>query len=138
MKIAQVFRSLLGFFLPCMLVFSACSTTVVSTTTSTQVAGTTTIPSGNVRVLFDALIKESIALAVTLNSSDTAGAERHLSDIDAIWIALEPQVKNLGDQTLGDIRRMIDLMHDAVDRNIPADADKAVKFLLLLSDGVPA
>ena len=138
MKISQVFRGLLGFFLPYMLVLSACSTTVVSTTTSTQVAGTTTIPSGNVRALFDALIKESIALAVSLNSSDTAGAVQHLTDIDAIWIALEPQVKNFGDQTLGDMRRMIDLMHVAVDRNIPADADKAVRFLLLLSDAVTA
>ena len=72
-----------------------------------------------------------------MNKADSAGARRHLANIDAIWIAMQPLAQVLGDQTLEDLQRMIDLVHTAVERNRPADGDKALRFLLLLDESIP-
>lgn len=116
---------------------ASCATTVIDTVATTVVASPTTIPSGSVRQLFDRLVSEVTNLGSAMNKADNAGAKQHLANIEAIWIAMQPLAAALGDQTLEDLQRMIDLAHTAVVRNRPADGDKALKFLLLIDGSIP-
>lgn len=119
------------------LFLSSCATKVIDTVATSVVVAPTTIPSGSVRQLFDQVVAETTELGIAMNKADSAGARRHLANIDAIWIAMQPLAQDLGDQTLEDLQRMIDLVHTAVERNRPADGDKALRFLLLLDESIP-
>ena len=119
------------------LLLSSCATKVIDTVATSVVVTPTTIPSGSVRQLFDQVVAETTELGIAMNKADSAGARRHLANIDAIWIAMQPLAQVLGDQTLEDLQRMIDLVHTAVERNRPADGDKALRFLLLLDESIP-
>ena len=119
------------------LFLSSCATRVIDTVATSVVVAPTTIPSGSVRQLFDAIIAETTELGIALNKADSAGARQHLASIDAIWVAMRPLAQDLGDQTFEDLQRMIDLVHTAVERNRPADGDKALRFLLLLDESIP-
>ena len=116
---------------------TSCATKIIDTVATSIVVSDTTIPSGSMRQLFEALVAETTELGIALNKSDTAGAKQHLASIDAIWVTLQPIAQTLGDQTLDDLQRMIDLVHTAVVRNRPADGDKALKFLILLDESIP-
>ena len=116
---------------------TSCATKIIDTVATSIVVSDTTIPSGSMRQLFEALVAETTELGIGLNKSDTAGAKQHLANIDSLWVALRPLAQTLGDQTLEDLQRMIDLVHTAVVRNRPADGDKALKFLLLLDESIP-
>ncbi len=119
------------------MLLSSCATKVIDTVATSVVVAPTTIPSGSVRQLFDAVIAETTELGIAMNKADSAGARQHLANIDAIWAVLRPLAQDLGDQTLADLQRMINLVHTAVERNRPADGDKALKFLLLLDESIP-
>lgn len=116
---------------------SSCATKVIDSVATSLDVAPTTIPSGSARQLFDAVVAEATELGIAMNKADTAGARRHLANIDAIWVALRPLAQDLGDQTLEDLQRMIDLLQTAVERNRPADGDKALRFLLLLDESIP-
>jgi len=136
----RLYRANLAFCAICVtgtLFLSSCATKVIDTVATSVVVAPTTIPSGSVRQLFDAVVAETTELGIALNKADSAGARQRLANIDAIWIVLQPLAQDLGDQTLEDLQRMINLVHTAVVRNRPADGDKALKFLLLLDESIP-
>ena len=119
------------------LFLSSCATRVIDTVATSVVVAPATIPSGSVRQLFDQVVAETTKLGIAMNKADTAGARQRLASIDSIWVAMQPLAQDLGDQTLEDLQRMIDLVHTSVERNRPADADKALRFLLLLEESMP-
>jgi hypothetical protein len=65
-------------------------------------------------------------------------ARQQVSDAEAIWIALEPQLRDAGIDVVEDLDRMVELMQTAVDRKRPADADKAYRFISLIAQEIPA
>ena len=137
MRFYRASLTLCAFCVTGALLLSSCATIVIDTVATSVVVAPTTIPSGSVRQLFDQVVAETTELGIAMNKADSAGARRHLANIDAIWIAMQPLVQDLGDQTLEDLQRMIDLVHTAVERNRPADGDKALRFLLLLDESIP-
>jgi len=140
----------------CFVVLSAggCATQVieskVSTTVTDTVTGDDTDPAGNdtdlagddsdlsgadLDELVTVLQVEMSALSRAVLDSDEAAARAHLDRINQAWVYAEPLIVakfgELADQITYDLRRVVELARSAVERNRPADADKAVSFLRL-------
>lgn len=112
---------------------SACSTTIVDTSpTTTLVPPTTVIPSGTTTELFNQLQSTIGELSKSISDSDRAMAKVKLAEIEEIWKVLQPQIAERGDQFIQDMQRIIDLAISSIERNRPADADKALRFLSLV------
>lgn len=119
----------------CCLALASCATTIVDTApTTTATATTTTIPSGSTIDLMAELQDRLNQLSVATFAQDKPKAKAILSDIEAVWIALEPRATADGDQLVADLQRIIDLARTSVVRNRPAEADKASRFMQLLVD----
>jgi len=75
------------------------------------------------------------ALSRAVFDDDRDEARVHLDRINEAWSFAEPlivaQFGELADQLTYDLRRVVELARSAVDRNRPADADKATSFLRL-------
>ncbi|MEY3467591.1 MAG: hypothetical protein RL532_898 [Actinomycetota bacterium] len=121
-------------------VSSGCATEVLQAPTSSAVelATTTLAPSlegAPLDELTAVLREETLALSEALFASDTVMARTHLSRINEAWSFAEPQIAakfgEFADQLIYDLQRVIELARSAVDRNRPADASKATKFLEL-------
>ena len=115
---------------------SACGATTYddSRVTTSAAPTTTTLPSGTTTELLQRLADELDGLSTLIgpradNETVPDGNKRaRLAEITALWTAAEPVMSADdpdGAETLG---RMIDLATLAVERNRPADADKAAKF----------
>jgi hypothetical protein len=119
----------------CSLALASCATTIVeSSPTTTVTATTTTIPSGDLDELTDELQDRLVQLSAATFAQDKPKAKSILADIEAIWIALEPQATEKSDQLVDDLTRIVDLARTSVVRNRPAEADKAARFMQLLVD----
>jgi hypothetical protein len=121
-------------------VSSGCATEVLQAPTSSavEIATTTLAPSlegASLDELTAVLRDETLALSEALFASDTVMARAHLSRINEAWSFAEPQIAakfgEFADQLIYDLQRVIELARSAVERNRPADADKAAKFLEL-------
>ncbi|MEY3618461.1 MAG: hypothetical protein RL726_1159 [Actinomycetota bacterium] len=111
----------------------ACAPTTYETSaTTTVVAATTTIPSGPASELLprlrDTMLTLSSYIGPNASGSTTSGKNEVLADIQALWAAAETEVTALSAESAESIGRMVDLARTAVERNRPADADKAAKF----------
>jgi hypothetical protein len=75
------------------------------------------------------------ALSRAVFDDDRDEARVHLDRINKAWSFAEPlivaQFGELADQLTYDLRRVVELARSAVERNRPADADKATSFLRL-------
>ena len=127
-------RALLPLMIATSTVLSSCGATVYdeSLAASTTVAPTTTEPVGTVD---DLLIRLSTAMGSlsTLIGPDQsgktpAGRGEQIALIEAIWSAVENEVMDLDPAAADSLERMVALAQTAVERNRPADADKAARF----------
>lgn len=127
-------RALLPLMIATSAVLSSCGATVYdeSLAASTTVAPTTTEPVGTVD---DLLIRLSTAMGSlsTLIGPDQsgktpAGRGEQIALIEAIWSAVENEVMDLDPAAADSLERMVALAQTAVERNRPADADKAARF----------
>lgn len=115
------------------LALSACATTIIDTApTTTLVAPTTVVPSGTAEELFPLLQRTIAELSKAISDSNGGVAKTKLAEIREIWKVLQPQITERGDQFVQDLQRIIDLALSSVERNRPADADKALRFLTLV------
>lgn len=110
-----------------------CAPTTYETSASTTVvAATTTIPTGPVDELLPRLRRTMLTLSSFIgpnaSGSTTSGKNEVLAEIEALWSAAETEVTSLSPESAESIGRMVDLARTAVERNRPADADKAAKF----------
>ncbi|MFZ9076340.1 MAG: hypothetical protein ACO20Z_04365 [Ilumatobacteraceae bacterium] len=82
------------------------------------------------------------ALSRAVFNDDRDEARVHLDRINEAWSFAEPlivaQFGELADQLTYDLRRVVELARSAVDRNRPADADKATSFLRLALESLDA
>ena len=126
-----VTRSSLAVMAMCSL--AACSTTIVDTApTSTLVAPTTVVPTGTATELFTQLHTAIGEMSKAISDSNGDMSKAKLAEIREIWKVLQPQIADRGDQFMQDMQRIIDLAASSVERNRPADADKALRFLSLV------
>ncbi len=117
------------------LALASCATTIVETSPTTTVTpSTTTIPSGSTTELVAELQDRLDQLSIATFAQDKPKAKSILSDIEAVWLALEPKATSEGEQFVADLTRIIDLARTSVVRNRPAEADKAARFMQLLVD----
>ncbi|MFM7525547.1 MAG: hypothetical protein ACKOJH_08465 [Actinomycetota bacterium] len=133
----------------CFVVLSAggCATQVIESKVSTTVTDTVTgddtdlagddsdLSGADLDELVTVLQVEMSALSRAVLDSDEAAARAHLDRINRAWVYAEPLIVakfgELADQITYDLRRVVELARSAVERNRPADADKAVSFLRL-------
>ncbi|MCE2764186.1 MAG: hypothetical protein LW627_06685 [Ilumatobacteraceae bacterium] len=112
---------------------SSCAPTTYETSaTTTAVAAATTLPSGPASELLPRLSASMLSLSSYIgpnsSGSTASGKEAVLAEIEALWNAAETEVTALSPESAESIGRMVDLARTAVERNRPADADKAAKF----------
>ena len=112
---------------------SGCATEIIdaelATTTSTAERPD---PTGDVNELLDQLKVSFGTMSEALAEGDRSRAREELEYVERIWTALEPQIVGLGEQYVEDVRRVVDLAVTSVERNRPADADKALRFIELV------
>lgn len=116
---------------------TSCSTTIldtIDTTTTSSVVTTTTIPTGSVADLLAAIESNARGLGNLVAEKANAEARERLRNVEAIWIALEPQLVALKNDSDLDVGRIVDLVRSAVEKKRPADADKASRFIGLFVD----
>ena len=122
------------------MVCGGCATEILQAPTSSavEIADTTLAPSlsaASLDELTSVLRDETLALSEALFSSDAATARAHLGRINEAWSFAEPQIAakfgEFADQLIYDLQRVVELARSAVERNRPADASKAAKFLEL-------
>ena len=123
-----------GVALGIVIALSSCAPTTYETSAATTVvaAATTTLPSGPASELLPRLSAAMLSLSSYIgpnsSGSTASGKEAVLAEIEALWNAAETEVIALSPESAESIGRMVDLARTAVERNRPADADKAAKF----------
>lgn len=123
----------LSFSVMATLALSACATTIIDTApTTTLVAPTTVVPSGTAEELFPLLQRTIAEMSKAISDNNGGVAKTKLAEVREIWKVLQPQITERGDQFVQDLQRIIDLALSSVERNRPADADKALRFLTLV------
>ncbi len=124
----------------CIVVTAGCATEVIELDTPVTTNAAT---QSDVIIAADATLDElkivlrdeMAALSAATFDSNRDLARIHLDRVNRAWQLMEPlivaQFGELADQLTYDLRRVIELARSAVERNRPADADKAKLFLRL-------
>ena len=118
---------------------AGCATTIVDVAPSSTAPETTvsaTVPSGSDEKLMDLLGASMGRIAEALGDRDRSSARSALADAEAAWRVLQPRLLARSAQLEEDAQRLVDLAATAVERNRPADADKAMRFLSLLRESL--
>ena len=119
---------------------SSCATTInqSAVTTVASSSESTTQATINSQLTTDELLDE-LLLAVDDLSESMQKAERkkvteQLARVVSLSDAIRPKILATSDQLAADFDRVINFAKSAVERNRPADADKALRFLPLVID----
>jgi hypothetical protein len=116
-----------------------CATTIVDvapTSTAPETTVAATVPSGSDDELMGLLGASMGRISEALGDRDRSAARSALADVEAAWQVLEPRLLARSAQLEEDAQRLVDLAATAVERNRPADADKAMRFLALLRESL--
>lgn len=131
-------------FVATVVVLSSCST-VINDPANTEAPDdtiatvtSTTIPSGDIASLLNQLVASTNGLGEAIANRQNDQARQQASDALAIWTALQPQLLDSGIDVVEDLDRMVRLVQTAVERNRPADADKAFRFISIIAQEIPA
>ena len=123
---------------------SSCGVTTYEADVTVPAAETTstTLPSGTADELLPRLAAAMNSLSSYIGpdagQNTPAGKHEILESIDDLWDAARDEVTAANPDAADTITRMVDLAHTAVERNRPADADKAAKFATQVIDGLLA
>ena len=133
----------LGVFVP---VVTGCATTINESAPTTIAENTTdsnaenTISTIDPQLDRDELLTEMLqsinSLSDAMQKSDRKLATKHLEQINLINDVVRPKIVELSDQLGIDFDRVVALAKSSVERNRPADADKALRFLPLIIDSL--
>ncbi len=131
---------MLGILLP---VVTGCATTINESAPSTiaeNSAAEKTIltidPQLDREKLLAQMLQSIEALSDAMQKPDRKLATKHLDQIKLIGDAVRPKIAELSDQLAADFDRIVALAESSVERNRPADADKALRFLPLIIDSL--
>lgn len=117
------------------LITSACAATTYDAALapdSTTVVPTFTVPTGTTRDLLRELSTAMNGLSILIGPNPSgrspAGKNERITEIEALWNAAQLDVTSADPEAADAIGRMVTLARTAVERNRPADADKAARF----------
>lgn len=117
---------------------ASCATEIVGSLDSTVPASTTSttvpLPTGGPVELYGDLVDIATGLSEAVVSGDRETARHKLAQAEALWTVLEPLIVSSGVDVLDETRSVVELVRTAVGRTRPADADKALRFAILLRD----
>jgi hypothetical protein len=123
--------------------FSGCATTInesAPTTLAQNIATETTAATVDQQLstkeLLDQMLTTIKALSEAMQKSDRQTANNKVDQILVISSAVRPKILTLSDQLTADFDRVVALAESSVERNRPADADKALRFLPLIIDSL--
>ena len=122
---------------------SGCATTInesAPTTLADNVVTETTTLTVDQQLSTEELLTQMLttvnALSEAMQKSDRQTASKKVDQILLISNAARPKILTLSDQLAADFDRVIALAKSSVERNRPADADKALRFLPLIIDSL--
>ncbi|MFM8852856.1 MAG: hypothetical protein ACKOGL_06630, partial [Acidimicrobiaceae bacterium] len=122
---------------------SGCATTInesAPTTLADNVVAETTIVTVDQQLSTEELLAQMLttvnALSDAMQKSDRQTATKKVDQILLIGEAVRPKILTLSDQLTADFDRVVALAKSSVERNRPADADKALRFLPLIIDSL--
>jgi len=122
---------------------SGCATTInesAPTTLADNVVTKTTTLSVDQQLSTEELLTQMLttvnALSEAMQKSDRKTAGNTVDQILLISKIVRPRILNLSEQLAADFDRVIELAKSSVERNRPADADKALRFLPLIIDSL--
>ncbi len=126
--------------LSCSVLLTSCATQILESTdtTTTDTASvapmastTTTLPiaTGGIIDLLEQLLDTSKGLGQAIVDSDSDVVNARKNQANAIWVAIEPQIRAAEIDLVEDVQRLVGLINTAVNRKRPADADKVLLFL---------
>ena len=122
---------------------SGCATTInesAPTTLADNVVTETTTLSVAQQLSTEDLLTQMLttvnALSEAMQKSDRKTAGNTVDQILLISKIVRPRILNLSEQLAADFDRVIELAKSSVERNRPADADKALRFLPLIIDSL--
>jgi hypothetical protein len=122
---------------------SGCATTInesAPTTLADNVVTETTIATIDQQLSTEELLGQMFitinALSEAMQKSDRETATKKVDQILLINNAVRPKILTLSDQLTADFDRVVALAKSSVERNRPADADKALRFLPLIIDSL--
>lgn len=130
---------MLSVFVP---VVTGCATTINESAPTTvannssQASVATIDPQLNRDELLAQMLQTVDALSNAMQKSDRQLATKHFDQIVLISDAVRPKIVGLSDQLAADFDRVVALAKSSVERNRPADADKALRFLPLIIDSL--
>ena len=119
---------------------SSCATTINQSAVTTLVSSSesTTQATINSQLTTDELLDELLRAVEDLSNSMQKAERRQvtqqLARVISLSDAIRPKILATSDQLASDFDRVIDFAKSAVERNRPADADKALRFLPLVID----
>ena len=119
---------------------SSCATTINSAPDTTVPAQSTTstiaTPSGEIVDLLQQLSVVADGLGQSIVDGDTSVWKAKVAEADAIWVVLEPKIRESGIDVVDSVQSIVRLIHTATERKRPADADKALRFIPLVIDAL--
>lgn len=126
---------------------SSCATTInesapstvgeLNTSVSAQTSTLATVDASlDSSALLEQMLQSVTSLSSAMQKSDRKSAANHLEQISLINVAVRPKILLLSDQLVADYDRVVAFTKSAVERNRPADADKALRFLPLVIDSL--
>jgi len=124
----------------CAIALTSCATTITGSTESTVAPVTTTtipvVPTGTIVSLLQQLIPVADGLGQSVVDGDSKVSKGKVAQADAIFLAIEPLIRESKIDVLESVQRVVNLIHTAAEKKRPADADKALRFIPLIIDAV--
>ena len=122
---------------------SGCATTInqsAPTTLAKNAITETTTVTVDQQLSAEELLKQMLTtineLSEAMQKSDRKTAGQKVDQILLISNAVRPKIITLSDQLAADLDRVVALAESSVERNRPADADKALRFLPLIIESL--
>lgn len=123
---------------------SSCATTInqSAVTTVASSSESTTQVTINDQLTTDELLSELMLavedLSKTMQKTERRQVSQQLARVVSLSDVISPKILATSEQLASDFDRIINLTKSAVDRNRPADADKALRFLPLIIESLKA
>lgn len=123
---------------------SGCATTInqSAVTTVASSSESTTQVTINDQLTTDELLSELLLavedLSKTMQKTERRQVSQQLARVVSLSDVISPKILATSEQLASDFDRIINLTKSAVERNRPADADKALRFLPLIIESLKA
>lgn len=121
---------------------SSCATTInqsAVTTVASSSESTTQVTINNQLTTDELLNKLLLAvedLSKTMQKTERRQVSQQLARVLSLSAVISPKISATSEQLAADFDRIINLTKSAVERNRPADADKALRFLPLIIESL--